>query len=94
MEDSIDALIEHVSHTNRQLARVLEAERHVVVRTAQMIHALPDENPELGGFTGLIDQASGVTRSVIAYLNSIADLQEMMAEQLYHVMIEMDDNDE
>ncbi|EFM08962.1 conserved hypothetical protein [Paenibacillus curdlanolyticus YK9] len=94
MEDPIDALIEHVSHTNRQLVRVLEAKRHVAVRMAQVVHALPDEDPELGGFMGLLDQANGVTNSVIAYLNSVAELQEMMAEQLYHVIMEMEEEEE
>mgnify|MGYP001252663207 CR=1 FL=1 len=93
MENSVDALIEHVSHTSRQVARVLEAQRHVAVRMAQMVHALPDEDPEFGGFPGLLDQASGVTKSVIAYLFSVAELQEMMAEQMYHVIMEMEDEE-
>lgn len=94
MSDSIDVLLEHISHSNRQIARVLEAERHVAVRMAQMIHDLPDEDPELGGFAGLLDQANVVTKSVISYLFSVAELQEMVAEQMYHVVMEMEEDEE
>ncbi|MDP4098483.1 nucleoside-diphosphate sugar epimerase [Paenibacillus sp. P96] len=94
MEQKVDEILLHVSHSQQQLARLLETERHVAVRMAQIIHQLPDEDPEFGGLDGLMDSSSEVNKSVIAYLNGLADLQESMAELLERVMKELNGRDE
>lgn len=90
MRHLLDELIHHLSESHRQAARVLEAERHVVVRMAQVIHAMPDQHPDLGAFDGLLEHSHAVGKNIVAYLNNIADLQESMAEHLAAVMKEMD----
>jgi len=60
----------------------LDAKRHVAVRMAQLVQALPDEHPQLNGLDGLLESSSQVTKSVIAYVNSIAEFQEAMADSL------------
>lgn len=94
MEQKVDEILLHVSQSQQQLTRLLETERHVAVRMAQIIHNLPDEDPDFGGLSGLMDNSSEVNKSVIAYLNGLADLQESMAELLERVMKELNGQDE
>ncbi|WP_333485655.1 nucleoside-diphosphate sugar epimerase [Paenibacillus sp. SYP-B4298] len=89
MQHKVDEIIEHLSISHQQLARVLEAKRHVAVRMAQIVHDIPDQHPDLDGFDGLVDSAQVVSKSVVSYLNSLADLQEMVAENLSHIMKEL-----
>ncbi|MET3850784.1 phosphopantetheinyl transferase [Paenibacillus sp. OAE614] len=56
MQSKIDEMLTHMSHSKQQMARVLDAERQVAVRMAQIIHDLPDEHPEFDGVSGLIDK--------------------------------------
>ncbi|MGO4791484.1 nucleoside-diphosphate sugar epimerase [Paenibacillus sp. 2KB_20] len=99
MEKKIDDMVEHLSHSQRQLARILEAQRHAAVRMAQIIHSLPNheiqtsEEPSLGGQL-LGSRSSGsqveqVNSSITAYLNAMADLQQTSADSLEIVMKEL-----
>ncbi|MFS0723266.1 nucleoside-diphosphate sugar epimerase [Paenibacillus sp. 1P07SE] len=95
MEHSIDQVIEHLSASQRYLARILDAERHVAVRMGEVIDALPDQDPAFEGVPELIENVQLITKSVVGYLNSLADLEETLADQLSHVMKELDGgNDE
>jgi len=94
MQSKIDGMLTHMSHSKQQMARVLDAERQVAVRMAQIIHDLPDEHPEFDGVSGLIENSSQINKSIISYLSSIADLQEALAETLNHVVKEMGSNEE
>ena len=60
--------------------------RHVAVRMSQLVQALPDEHPDFNGLSGLLDSSSSVTKSVVAYLNSLAELTEAFADNLTHVV--------
>ncbi|RXZ81207.1 nucleoside-diphosphate sugar epimerase [Paenibacillaceae bacterium] len=90
MEQPINEIVEHLSISYQQMARVLEAERDIVVRMAQVVHALPDHKPDFQGIAGLIENSQNVSKSVVSYLNSLADLQETIADNMSHVMKEMD----
>ncbi|GIP57308.1 nucleoside-diphosphate sugar epimerase [Paenibacillus sp. FSL W8-0186] len=94
MEQKITELIIHLSHSHAQIARILDAERQVAVRIAQIIHAIPDAEPAFDGTDGLIESAGRINKSVVSYLNSIAELQEAMAENLELVVKELKDQDE
>lgn len=94
MQKKVTEMMEHMSHSNRQLARVLEAERHVTVRLSEIVQALPDENPEFGGIPGLLNNSQALAQNIVAYLNSFADLQETIAAQLSFVIRELKDADE
>ncbi|SDW81904.1 nucleoside-diphosphate sugar epimerase [Paenibacillus sp. CF384] len=94
MQHIVTEMIEHMSHSHEQLARVLEAKRHVAVRMAQIVHALPDTHPSFGGVGELMDNSQVMTKSVVAYLNSIAELQESLAMTISIVMKEMNIEDE
>ncbi|MFC5648062.1 nucleoside-diphosphate sugar epimerase [Paenibacillus solisilvae] len=90
MQHIVTEMIEHMSHSHAQMARVLEAKRHVAVRMAQMVQALPDQHPNFGGLHELMENSHAVTRNVVAYLNSIAELQETMAVTITAVMKELE----
>jgi len=90
MQQLIDEVVEHLSISHQQMARILEAERHVAVRMAQIVHSMPDQHPDLGGFEGLLDGAQAVGKNLVAYLNGIAELQEAVAEHLTVVVKELD----
>ncbi|MBM7566718.1 nucleoside-diphosphate sugar epimerase [Paenibacillus sacheonensis] len=94
MQHIVTEMIEHMSHSHEQLSRILEGKRHVAVRMAQLVHALPDQHPGFGGFDELMDNSKAVTGSVVAYLNSIAELQESLAITLSTVMKEFAVEDE
>jgi hypothetical protein len=88
MHNQVDDLLIHISHSQQQMSRLLDAERQVVVRMSQIIHALPDEEPRFDGIPGILDSSGQVNKSIVAYLNGIADLQEAMAEMLVRVVKE------
>ncbi|ADM71634.1 nucleoside-diphosphate sugar epimerase [Paenibacillus sp. SEL3] len=88
MHNELDDLLIHISHSQQQMSRLLDAERQVVVRMAQIIHELPDEEPRFDGIPGILDSSGQVNKSIVAYLNGIADLQEAMAEMLVRVVKE------
>ncbi|GIO11052.1 hypothetical protein J19TS2_06070 [Cohnella xylanilytica] len=94
MQELMTEIVVHLSHSHQQMARILDAKRQVAVRMAQMVHILPDEHPQLDGLEGLLDGSSQVTKSVIAYVNSLADLQEAMADSLTQLVKAVADTDE
>ncbi len=94
MQHKIDEMLTHMSHSQQQMARVMESQRHVTVRMSQIVHDLPDREPDLGGFTGIMENSSLVNKSIISYLHSIADLEEAIAESLSLVMKEMSSHEE
>ncbi|GAB6991512.1 hypothetical protein [Paenibacillus pini] len=94
MQSKIDEMLNHMSHSQQQMARVLDAERQMAVRMSQVIHALPDVHPEFEGVSGLIENSGQINKSIIAYLGSIADLQEALAETLGYVMKELGSHEE
>lgn len=89
MQNTITEMMEHMSFSSHQLARVLEAERHVTVRMSEIVQALPDEHPLFGGVPGLIDNSQALTQNIVTYLNSIAEFQETIAAQLTFVIREL-----
>ncbi|AJS57455.1 hypothetical protein [Paenibacillus sp. IHBB 10380] len=89
MQAKVDQIITHLSHSQQQMARILDAERHVVVHIAQIIHDLPDPNPELEEIEPLIENSVQINKSIICYMESLADLQEALAENLSHVVREL-----
>ncbi|MDR0267007.1 nucleoside-diphosphate sugar epimerase [Paenibacillus sp.] len=89
MQDKIDEMITHMSHSHQQMARVLDAERHVVVRISQIIHELPDSDPDFDGVSGIIESSGQINKNIIAYLGGIADLEEALAETLSQVVREL-----
>ncbi|WP_054956231.1 hypothetical protein [Paenibacillus dakarensis] len=107
MENKIDEMIEHLSYSQQQIARIFEAQRHTSVHMSQVIHSLPMDQVESkddlvspGGQRGpdKMKSAGGhvgqVNGSISSYLNAMADLQEIIADSLEAAMKEMRVNDQ
>lgn len=94
MDQKVTDILMHMAHSHQQLARVIDAERHISVRMAQIVHALPDQELDFEGVESMMENTASLNKSLIAYLNSIADLQEAMAENLTQVMNELKGSDE
>lgn len=94
MQNQITKVLQHMAHSHEQIARILDAERHVAVRAAQIVHDLPDVDPDFGGTSELIESSGLVNRNIVAYLNAIADLEEALAEQVGRVIKEMNGGEE
>jgi len=86
MQKLTTEIVNHLSHSCQQLARTMAAQRHIVMRMAELVHTLPDVHPQLNGLDGLLDHSSQVTKSVVAYLNSLADLEEATADSLTSIL--------
>jgi hypothetical protein len=95
VESKIDDMIAHLSHSQQQLARILEAQRHAAVRMAQIIHSLPDYELQLAeGSRSSGGHTVQVNRSIVSYLNAMADLQQTAADSLEIVLKELREQDE
>jgi hypothetical protein len=94
VQELLTEIIVHLSHSHQQMARIMDSKRQVAVRMAHMIQLLPDEHPELDGLKGLLSSSTQVSKSVIAYLNSLAELEEAMADSLTQLIKANDDSDE
>ncbi len=46
VQSKITKVLQHMAHTHEQMARILDAERHVAVRMSQIVHDLPDAEPD------------------------------------------------
>lgn len=90
MEHIVDQVVQHLSISHRHLARILDAERHVAVRMGEVVHALPNHDPAFDGVPGLLENTEMINKSLIGYLNGLADLEQTLADHLSHVMRELD----
>ncbi|WP_276354150.1 nucleoside-diphosphate sugar epimerase [Cohnella caldifontis] len=86
MQRVLTETVVHLSQSHQQLARILEAKRQITVRMAELVNGLPDHQPELNGMEGLLDSSSQVTKSIVAYLNGLAELVEATGDSLSHVV--------
>jgi hypothetical protein len=94
VQNKITKVLQHMAHTHEQMARILDAERHVAVRMSQIVHDLPDADPDFDGISGMIESSTQVNKNIIAYLNALADLEEAMAEGVGRVIKELNGQDE
>lgn len=94
MDSKIDDMIAHLSHSQQQLARILEAQRHAAVRMAQIIHSLPEYELQQEGAKSTGGQTAQINRSIVSYLNAMADLQQTAADSLEIVLKELREQEE
>ncbi|WP_424769038.1 nucleoside-diphosphate sugar epimerase [Paenibacillus sp. sgz302251] len=89
MYKSVTEMVERMSRSNYQLARILEANRHVAVRAAKIIVSIPDDDKPFSGVPELLHNTNTVGQSIVNYLNTIAVFQNTIAEQLSVVIREL-----
>jgi hypothetical protein len=89
VEQHITSIIHHMMSSQQQMARLLEAERHIVGHMAHIVHDIPDRNPSFSGAEAIIKNSGELTKTISAYLMSLAYLEEAIAENLTCVMKEL-----
>jgi len=94
VDSKINDMIAHLSHSQQQLARILEAQRHAAVRMAQIIHSLPEYELQQEGTKSTGAQTAQINRSIVSYLNAMADLQQTAADSLEIVLKELREQEE
>jgi hypothetical protein len=94
VQSKIDGMLTHMSHSQQQMARILDAERQMAAHMAKIIHDLPDSNLEFDDIGALMKHSEEINKSIIAYLFSLADLEEALAENLSHVIGELGSHEE
>jgi hypothetical protein len=81
MEEKITLIVSYIAFSHRQLSRILEAKRDTAARMAGIIDGMPDKDPVFYTVEATIEHAQHLTKSIVAYLNSLAELEEALAQQ-------------
>jgi hypothetical protein len=89
LDNKVTDIIVHMAHSHGQLARILEAKREVVANMGRLIEAIPDDHGSQATYEEIIENSSGITKSLTTYLNSLAELEEALAGNLTHVIKEL-----
>lgn len=91
MHNRITSIIGHMAKSHVEMAKIIESKRHVIVQMSQIIDYIPDY-PSFSGVEIMKKNSIQVVDSINSYLNSLADLEEAVAENLTHVMQEMSED--
>lgn len=86
MQKQLTQIIEHMANSQTEMAKILESQRHIIYHAARIIDDIPHDNPSFGDTDTLTDNALNVTKSMAAYLNSLADLEDILADNLMLVL--------
>jgi hypothetical protein len=88
VDHHVTNIIRHLAGSHVEMAKIMEEKRHIAVHLSQLIQHIPD-HPAFKSVEQTSKNALDITESLTAYLNSIADLEEAMAENLTFVIKEM-----
>jgi hypothetical protein len=97
VQKRVTSIIFHIAASHRQLSLTLKAKRDTAARLAEFVQGIPDTDPGFLTVEAIIEHAQHLTKSVAAYLNSLADLEDALALQTEIVLKEMNvipDNEE
>ncbi|MCR8629687.1 MULTISPECIES: nucleoside-diphosphate sugar epimerase [Paenibacillus] len=90
MQRQVTNIIKHMADSQQEMAKILEAKRHIAVRMAQIVHDIPELNPSFDDIDMLTENSMNVSKNIAAYLSSLADLEDALADNLAFVMKEVD----
>ncbi|MBD0381606.1 hypothetical protein [Paenibacillus sedimenti] len=82
MQDQITSILNHMAKSQQEMARTLEAKRFIVAHMASMVVQIPDRDPSFGEIESLVEHSLEVTKGITSYLNSLADLEDALADNL------------
>lgn len=94
MNDRIDWILHHMAKSQRELARILKAERDIACHAAGLTQSVHDGYTALVGVEGVKEQSLQVSKGMAAYLNGLADLEEALADNLGPVVKELEGREE
>ncbi|NHN30192.1 hypothetical protein [Paenibacillus agricola] len=91
MQNQITKMVHYMADSQEQVANIIEAKRHVAVHISLLNQQIPKADARMGEIESLMEHSLLVTKSITSYLNSLADLEDALAENLSCVMKEMTD---
>lgn len=94
MQQRITNLIAHMANSHAEMAKIIEAARHVSVQMAHLVHAIPDKQMNFQGVESLTGHSMDISKSVTSYLNGLAEMEEAIADHLSCIMRELNPSDE
>lgn len=87
MERQLTDILEHMAKAHEELSRILRSTRDITMHTAEhLVTTLPDHQPNFQRKEGIMEHALELAGNVTAYLNSLGDLHEALADNLEPVM--------
>ena len=89
MEHQVTISIEFMMRSHYELARILEAKKHAATHVSRVICGMPERPAAFGDGEAALELALEVTQSIAAYLSSLGDLEEAIADQLEIIMAEL-----
>lgn len=93
MEDQVTVIISHIATSHREMSKILGAKRGVTAHMASLSDGISDEHPQFADVSELQEFALQLTKSITAYLNSLADLEDAIAQQTEILIKEMNGPD-
>lgn len=94
MQEEVNSIIAHMARSHCEMARVLEAKRQSICNMAHIVTALPNETIQFAEAELVATNSIDLTKSVTAYLSSLADLADAIGDNLELVIKEMTVQDE
>lgn len=91
MQEEVTSIIAHMAKSHCEMARMLEAKRQSIHTIAHIVTALPNETIQFEGTEAIATNSIELTKSVSAYLSSLADLADAIGDHLELVVKEMTD---
>ncbi|WP_438448235.1 nucleoside-diphosphate sugar epimerase [Gorillibacterium sp. sgz5001074] len=94
MEHHITQIVHHMAKSQRELARILEAKRDMVVHAARLTNSIPNEAPVTteADLKETAEQSLAVNKNLVSYLNALASLEEALSDNLGIVVRELNAN--
>lgn len=92
MDSQVTKVIRQLADSQRQLASILESHRHITAHAAYLLGSI--SGPPAGDSDQISGQSLAVTKSVVSYLNGLAELEEAVADQLGIVIKELHHQDD
>lgn len=94
MNEQVDLILFHMAKSQRELARILKAEREMATHAAGLHLNIPQAHLATSGLESVREHSGDLSKSISAYLNGLAELEEAMADNLGPVLKELEVQDE
>ncbi|MFH5182132.1 nucleoside-diphosphate sugar epimerase [Paenibacillus sp. TAB 01] len=89
MHRQVTKIIEYMAASQQEMANILEAKRLIATRMSQLMLEIPEKNPSFTDIEELAESSLSMTKNIAAYLSSLADLEDALADNLAVVMKEV-----
>ncbi len=94
MEHQVTISIEFMMRSHYHLTRILEAKKETTAHVSRVVSGMPSRPAAYGEGEPALEVALEVAQTVAAYLGSLGDLQEAMADNLEIIMAEINKGSE